>query len=91
MRPVGFTPLTDGWLGSPWSDCFYIECSFMACMLSHCDSAQFHSASLFGTLCMRDAGEGNVVFVGFSGAFQDGFTLQLEAQGNSIIPTSGKT
>lgn len=92
MGPQGFTPLPDWLHESPWIDCFYIECSFIAYMLSHC-RAQLNSIlwSLFGTLCMRDVEGGNISFVGFSGTFQDWFTLKLGAEGNSIILTSSES
>ena len=92
MRPEGFTHLTDWSRESPWIDCFCIECSFIACMPSHC---RFRSIpfcrSLFGTLCMRDAGEGNILFVGFSSTFQDWFTLKPGAEGKSVIPASSES
>ena len=61
-------------------------------MPSHCRVRSIpFCQSLFGTLCMRDAGEGNILFVGFSSTFQDWFTLKPGAEGKSVIPASNES
>ena len=90
MRPEGFTPLTDWSRESPWIDCFYIECSFIACMRSHC-RVRLNSIlqePLWDTL--RERCGRREYFVGFSSAFQDWLTLKPGAEGKSVIPTSSE-